>query len=73
MLQRSRTSCSKPEQVGGHEGLAVPSAEVLRCLFGTQRPGDVTAVVFLVIRCIKRDVALSLVAKRPRGLTRDIP
>jgi hypothetical protein len=35
-------------------------SDVIRCLFGAQRPGDVTAVADLVIRCHKRDLALAL-------------
>lgn len=63
------------EVVGGLERLAVTAAggvhlndptcadpgfcDVLRCLFGPQLPGDVTAVAFLVIPCLERDLALS--------------
>ena len=64
------------EVVGGLERLAVTAAggvhlndpagadpgfcDVLRCLFGPQLPGDVTAVAFLVIPCLERDLALPL-------------
>ncbi len=41
-------------------GAAPGLADVLRCLFGAQRPGDVAAVAFLVVRCLNRDLALSL-------------
>jgi len=34
--------------------------DVRRCLFGPQGPGDVATVADLVIRCHKRDLALSL-------------
>jgi len=64
------------EQVGGLKGLAVAPAsgrdfhdpagagpglaDVLRGLFGPQRPGDVATMADLVIRCHERDLALSL-------------
>ena len=64
------------EKVGGTEGLAVTRAsgaylhdpagadpfrsDVLRRLFGPQRPGDLAAVALLVIRCHERDLALPL-------------
>lgn len=35
-------------------------ANVLRCLFRTQHPGDVAAVADLVNRCHKKDLALAL-------------
>ena len=41
--------------------------DVLRCFLGPQRPGDVTAVTDLVMRCSKRDLAL------PLELTADLP
>jgi hypothetical protein len=41
-------------------GAAPCLADVFRSLFGPQCPGDVAAVADLVIRCHKRDVALSL-------------
>ena len=50
--------------IGGHlhdqAGADPGFANVLRCLFRTQRPGDVAAVAVLVIRCGERDVPLSL-------------
>ena len=50
--------------VGGHlhdpAGADPGLADVLRGLFGAQRPGDVPTVADLVIRCHKRDLALSL-------------
>jgi hypothetical protein len=71
------------EQVPGFERLAVTAAagqqlndpgasrpvgfDVLRCLLGPQRPGDLAAVADLVMRCSKRDLALSL------ELTADLP
>jgi len=50
---------------GGHHlhdpGTAGPvGLDVLRSLFGTEVPGGVAAVTFLMIRCRKRDVPLSL-------------
>jgi len=33
---------------------------VLRCLLGPQRPGDLTAVADLVMRCSERDLTLPL-------------
>ena len=64
------------EQVLRLKGLAVAAAarrhlhdpagadpglpDVLRRLFGPQRPGDVATVADLLIRCHKRDLALSL-------------
>jgi len=64
------------EQVLRLKGLAVAAAggrhlhdpagtdpglgDVRRCLFGTQGPGDGTAVAALLIRCHERDLALSL-------------
>jgi hypothetical protein len=33
--------------------------DVLRCFLGSQRPGDVTAVADLVMRCGERDLTLS--------------
>ena len=44
------------DPAGADPGLA----DVLRRLFGTQRPGDVATVADLVIRCHERDLALSL-------------
>ena len=35
-------------------------SNLLRCRFGSQRPGDVAAVADLVIRCHERDLALPL-------------
>jgi len=35
-------------------------ADVFWCLLGTQCPGDVVAMADLMIRCLKRDVPLSL-------------
>ena len=71
-----RGSPGEALQVGGLERLAVMAAggvqlndpagadpgfcDVLRCLFGPQLPGDVTAMAFLVIPCLERDLALSL-------------
>jgi len=68
------------KQVGGLEGSGVAGpdgdqlddpagadpglADVLRGLFGPQRPGDVAAVADLVIRCHKRDLALSPVSRQ---------
>ena len=65
------------KEVGGLKGLAVAAAscrhlhdhagadpglaDVLRGLFGPQRPGDDVAMADLVIRCHKRDLAFSLV------------
>ena len=50
--------------VGGHlhdpAGADPGLANVLRCLFRPQYPGDVATVADLVIRCHKRDVTLSL-------------
>ena len=64
------------KHMGGPKGLAVAAAagrhlhdpagadpglgDVRRCLFGPQGPGDVATVADLVIRCHKRDLALSL-------------
>ncbi len=52
--------------IGGHlhdpAGADPGFANVLRCLFRTQRPGDVAAVAVLVIRCLKRDLGLELAA-----------
>ena len=64
------------EKVGGMKGLAFPGAlrdhlddpagvdpfrsDALRGRLGPQRPGDVTAVAFLAMRCHKRNPALSL-------------
>jgi hypothetical protein len=64
------------KEVGGLKGLAVSGAggghlhdpagagpglaDVLRGLFGAQRPGDVPTVADLVIPCYERDLALSL-------------
>ena len=49
---------------GGHlhnpTGAAPGLTDVLRCRFGAERPGDVAAVAFLVIRCLNRDLSLSL-------------
>ena len=44
------------DPAGADPGLA----DVIRCLFCPQAPGDVAAVADLVIRCHKRDPALSL-------------
>ena len=44
------------DPAGANPGLG----DELRGRFGAQRPGDVTAVADLVIRCQKRDPALSL-------------
>ena len=43
------------DPAGSHPGFT----DVLRGLFGAQRPADVAAVADLVIRCHKRDVPLS--------------
>ncbi len=64
------------EQMGGEKGLAVAPTrgrdfhdpagadpilpDVLRGFFRPQVPGDVTAMTNLAIRCLKRDVTLSL-------------
>jgi hypothetical protein len=64
------------KQMGGVKGLAIAAAcghdfhdpagagpglpDVLRRLFGPQRPGDVAPVADLVIRCRERDLGLSL-------------
>jgi hypothetical protein len=64
------------EQVPGAERFAITSAagqqlndpgtawpirfDVLRCLFGPQRPGDLAAMANLVMRYSKRDLALPL-------------
>jgi len=64
------------KEVGGPKGLAVAAAggrhlhdlagadpslaDVLRRLLGPQRPGDIAAMADLMIRCLKRDVPLSL-------------
>ena len=49
---------------GGHlhdpAGAAPGLTDVLRCLFGTQSPGDVAPVALLVIHCETRDVAFPL-------------
>ena len=41
--------------------------DVLRCFFGPHRPGDLTAVPDLVMRCSKRDLAF------PLELAADLP
>jgi hypothetical protein len=41
-------------------GAASSLADVLRCMFGAERPGDVAAVAFLVVRCLNRDLELSV-------------
>lgn len=52
------------DAIGGHlhdpAGADPGLANVLRCLFRPQYPGDVATVADLVIRCHKRDVTLSL-------------
>lgn len=52
------------DAIGGHfhdpAGANPGLANVLRCLFRPQYPGDVAPVADLVIRCHKRDVTLSL-------------
>jgi len=52
------------DAIGGHlhdpAGADPGLANVLRCLFRPQYPGDVAAVANLVIRCHKWDVTLSL-------------
>ena len=64
------------KHMGGLKGLAIAPADcrqfhdpagadpvladVLRCLFCSQHPGDVAAMAYLVIPCHERDPALSL-------------
>ena len=52
------------DAIGGHfhdpAGANAGLANVLRCLFRPQYPGDVATVADLVIHCHKRDVTLSL-------------
>ena len=59
-LERLAVTAAAGDQFN-HPGRPWPvHLDVLRCLLGPQRPGDVTAVADLVMRCSKRDLALSL-------------
>jgi len=59
-LKQSAVSGAGSGHLHNPAGANPALADVLRCLLCTQRPGDVPAMDDLLIRCHKRDHALSL-------------